>query len=247
MRTKTLLLTAALVAAGVASSMAQNVYSLNIVGYVNVTVQSNQFYLLGNPLDDGAGNIITNVLPLNNTFDTGNAESLLFTFDPVAGLQPVETYFAGFGWIPGTNTLTPGKGFYLFPVTNATFTWVGSVTLASTNTLRPGFTLVSSPYPASLGLIPLGLTGSAAANDGTGNNQDLVFRFETPGTPGFQAPGGLNDVSTYFQGFGWAESINNNPVTTTSTNGPSLNVGEGFFYFSSGKVNTPWVQSFTVN
>jgi hypothetical protein len=252
MRTKTLLLTAALVAAGVASSMAQtsNVYSLNIVGYVNQTVSSNQLYLLGNPLDDGKGDIITNVLPLNDTFDTGSAESIVFKYTPAGGLQPVETYFAGFGWFPGTNTVKPGEGFYLFPVTNATFTWVGSVTLASTNTLNPGLSLVSSAYPASLGLLNLGLTGSAAANDGSGNNQDIVFRFETPGSPGFNAPGGLNDLSTYFGGYGWFETINGITVgggTGGPTNGPSPFVGEGFFYFSSGNVNTPWVQSFTVN
>src|SRR3954468_1352288 len=38
MRTKTLLLTAALAAAGAASAMAQNVYSVNAVGYVNKSV-----------------------------------------------------------------------------------------------------------------------------------------------------------------------------------------------------------------
>jgi hypothetical protein len=37
MRTKTLLV-AAVLAAGLATSMAQNVYSLNVVGYYNVTI-----------------------------------------------------------------------------------------------------------------------------------------------------------------------------------------------------------------
>jgi hypothetical protein len=250
MRTKTLLLTAALVAAGVASSMAQNVYSLNIVGYVNVNVQSNQFYLLGNPLDDGAGDIVTNVLPLNDTFDNGTVESQIFTLSPSGGIQQAEVYFAGFGWFPGTNRITPGKGFYFFPCTNSTITFVGSVVLASTNTLSPGFSLVSSVYPASLPVETLGLNGSAAANDGTGNNVDQIFRFQSPGDPNFVAPGGLNDLSSYFGGYGWFEQVNNTAVGGGSggpTNGFSPNVAEGFFYFNSGSVITPWVESFTVN
>jgi hypothetical protein len=50
MRTKALLCTSA-VAAGVATSMAQpNVYSLNVVGYVNVPIQGGvSFNLLANP------------------------------------------------------------------------------------------------------------------------------------------------------------------------------------------------------
>src|SRR6478672_7317898 len=46
MRTKTLLLTAALAAVGVSSSMAQ-VYSVNVVGYVNKSVPKG-FYMLAN-------------------------------------------------------------------------------------------------------------------------------------------------------------------------------------------------------
>src|SRR5687768_8351279 len=50
MRTKTLLLTAALAAAGLTSSMAQ-VFSVNAVGFVNVTVPASSFALLANPLN----------------------------------------------------------------------------------------------------------------------------------------------------------------------------------------------------
>jgi len=243
MRTKTLLLTAALVAAGVASSMAQsNVYSLNIVGYVNVNVQSNTFYLLGTPLDDGAGDIVTNVLPLNGSFDNGSSQSFIYKF--VNGIvTPVETYFNGFGWFPGTNRIAPGTGYYFYPVTNATITYVGSVVLSSTNALKPGFSLVSSEYPAAASLTALGLNGSPAAQ--SGNTQDFVYRYSN---------GNLGDISTYFGGnpaYGWFETTNGTPVgggTGGPTNGPTLNVGEGFFYFNSDTVNTVnWAQSFTVN
>jgi hypothetical protein len=239
MRTKALLLSAALVAAGVATSMAQsNVYSLNIVGYVNINVQSNKFYLLENPLDDGAGNIITNVLPLNGSFDNGNVQTALYKFIGGA-IQPVETYFNGFGWYPGTNTIPPGTGFYIFPITNATLTFVGSVELSNSIPLQPGFSLVGSPYPAATNLTALGLTGGASATNPNAN-PDAVYRY-TPGA-------GLNDISTYFNGYGWYETVNNNPVGGTggSTNGPTLNVGEGFFYYNANAPFT-WNQSFTVN
>jgi hypothetical protein len=56
MRTKTLLLTAALSAAGVATSMAQGaVYSVNAVGYVNTPLVAG-FNLVSNPLNNTAAN-----------------------------------------------------------------------------------------------------------------------------------------------------------------------------------------------
>src|ERR1700730_12330845 len=51
MRTKTLVCAAALMAAGVATSMAQsNVYSLNVVGYINITFPANKYTLTANQL-----------------------------------------------------------------------------------------------------------------------------------------------------------------------------------------------------
>jgi hypothetical protein len=52
MKTKTLLIAAAALVAGIVSSEAQ-VYSANIVGYVNVSGNANQFALIANPLDNG--------------------------------------------------------------------------------------------------------------------------------------------------------------------------------------------------
>src|SRR5271154_6934502 len=64
MRTKTLLLAVAALATGIISSEAQsNVYSQNIVGYVNaVSPVGGQFALLANPLDNGTNNI-TSLFP----------------------------------------------------------------------------------------------------------------------------------------------------------------------------------------
>src|SRR5687768_13509192 len=65
MRTKTLLLTAALSVAGIATSMAQAVYSVNAVGYVNTDLVPG-FNLISNPLD-------------NKSSPTGNSIANLFT------------------------------------------------------------------------------------------------------------------------------------------------------------------------
>ncbi len=56
MKAKTLLIAAAALAAGVISSQAQ-VYSANVVGYVNVVLPAGQFVLASNPLDDGTNTV----------------------------------------------------------------------------------------------------------------------------------------------------------------------------------------------
>jgi len=58
MRTKALLLAAAFAAAGVATSMAQAVYSVNAVGYVNTTLVPG-FQLVSNPLNAADNKIET--------------------------------------------------------------------------------------------------------------------------------------------------------------------------------------------
>jgi hypothetical protein len=235
MRTKTLLLTAALVAAGVASSMAQtsNVYSLNIVGYVNVPVEAGRFYILNNPLDDGKGNIITNVLNLSAVSAAEDGSSL-WTFDPVAGFNAEGWFDAITNWFPGTTALTPGKGFFLQPSASTTLTFVGSVTLASTNTLPVGFSLVGSAYPASTDVTTLGFTGQ----DG-----DSIYRFfSTEGSVGSFGQG-----AGYFAAIpGWFDS-DAAGGTGGPTNGPTLNVGEGFFYFNAQASQELVTQNFTVN
>jgi len=250
MRTKTLLLTAALVAAGVASSMAQtsNVYSLNIVGYVNVPVQSGKFYLIQNPLNNTPDNTISNVFQASGFDSSGvadagwnNAQILLWTG---TGYATAIQYFSGFGWAGAgaadqTNLVGPGTGFFFLSTSNATLTFVGSVQLGSTNILKPGFSLVGSEYPASLPLMSLGLTGG---------DTDQILRWNSAAA----GTGTFLTAIEYFANYGWLDP--NAGDGAGPTNGPSLNVGEGIFYFGAGlgpndagPVNFTWAQSFTVN
>src|SRR5262245_17170046 len=110
MRTKTLVLCAAALAAGALTSWAQsNVYSLNVVGYVNVPTKGGfNFNLLANPLNNTAanGNDITNL------FKTAQDGDQVYTWN--AGVQDlgatIYTYFTGSvppGW-DGNLLLQPG-------------------------------------------------------------------------------------------------------------------------------------------
>jgi hypothetical protein len=135
MRTKALLCAAGLLAAGVATSMAQgNVYSLNVVGYINVTL-TNGFNLIANQLDlDGTANFtnntVTSVLGTNLP-----ANSKAYAYD-TAGGYTIST-FNGTAWgPPGTlagvaKGLTPGRGVWVSvngtPGFTTTITEVGNV------------------------------------------------------------------------------------------------------------------------
>jgi hypothetical protein len=127
MRTKTLLC-AAVLAAGVATTMAQsNVYSLNVVGYYNVVTPANVKILLGNQLhttNDTLVGVIPVAPPLANFFKY-NGGFTTYTFDDV-----------DLAWT-GNTSLAPGEGgFYISPV-NTTLTFVGEVVQGSTTNTLP--------------------------------------------------------------------------------------------------------------
>lgn len=222
MRTK-LLLTAAVLAAGIASSMAQsNVYSLNIVGYVNKTIPSG-YSLIANPLKAGVTNGANEIMPLvdGSIYLTWNGTSYNYA-----------SYDSGLGgWIdvnfnPSVPpSLPPGKGFFFFnPLAQYTNTWVGEVVPAPgvTNTLSlpSGYSLVGSVLPASAaqvtaapirlpqidGMVLLGWTGTAYT------------------------------YASYDSGLGGWIDVNFNPTTE-----PGYTVGNGFFYFNPVGA-TPWQQ-----
>src|SRR5215208_4493211 len=114
MRLKTLLSIAAL-AAGVATSQAQsNVYSLNVVGYVNV-VCSNGFTLVNTPL------VATNYT-LTNLLDAYiPAGASVYTFGGGSFQTFTKDEFDG-TW-NGANTLLPnGKGYFIRNPFGAPFT-----------------------------------------------------------------------------------------------------------------------------
>jgi len=144
MRTKTLLLSAVAVAAGILSSQAQsNVFSANVVGYVSVTNAANTYALYALPLDSGS-NTLSGLFPSSPV----GAQILIWNGAGYTGSTKTPTT-----WTPNP-TLTPGQGFFYRASANGTNVFVGSIVVPNggsiTNTLTSGiYALVGSPIPYS--------------------------------------------------------------------------------------------------
>jgi hypothetical protein len=166
MRTKTLLLTAALSAAGIATSMAQ-VYSVNAVGYVNTTLVPG-FNLVSNPLinTEQNGNQIQNLF---NSLPDGTSVYIFQNgrFDIVG---------KDFGtWEPANfaaQEIRPGSGVFVRNTSgaNQTVTFVGEVPQGTLTTPLPaGFSIVSSQVPQE---------GTPAALGFVAKDGDSLYFFE---------------------------------------------------------------------
>lgn len=215
MRTK-LLAVAALLAAGVATSMAQsNVYSLNIVGYVNVT-PSGTLSAISNPLRAGAPGAVDRadqVIP----YADGNSIQVwtgvgwsLYAMDSLSGT----------GWVDGNGADAPlaslpvlsgGKGFFYANNIGVTaITFVGEVrTGTNTVAIPSGLSALGSPLPVG------GLISSGAPNLQVQDGDSVQYWSGTGWTLY-----GRDSLS----GTGW---VDGNGADTAE---PSLTVGQGFFY-----------------
>jgi len=190
MRTKTLLLTAALSAAGALSSMAQ-VYSVNIVGYINLTVPA-KFSMIANQLNATPDNTLASVLPA----PPENTTIYKFVTTP----PPAHYVSSNFssdnpGWTIPTMTLAPGEGAFVsidptVAPTGATLTLVGEVQLVSDKAVAPGFSIISSVLPISDTLdnlqYPAGENDTVyffdpTANQGKGGYKSYNFSSDNPG------------------------------------------------------------------
>lgn len=237
MRTKTLLLTAALSAAGVAASMAQ-VYSVNVVGYVNVTVPANKLMLLANPLDN-SGNTISTVLPLAETADGTS----LFRFNTTSqSFKDALLYIGGLGWMNSgsgevaDDVLAPGEGFFIQapPTVPLNLTFVGEVKQGSTTVPLAGggrLNLIGSTVPQAINVGDVTMPNSMMmpAEDG-----DVLFLWN----PAAQS---YDDGYSYIGGIGWAQSDFDHPE------GPAIPVGAGFWLSkapTSAAAN--WTRTFNV-
>lgn len=140
MRTKTVLLTTLLGAASIATSVAQTVYSVNAVGYVNVTVKAGAFALLANPLNQPT-NSLAAVLP------DVPANTIVYVYNQTTGQFDQATKRAtSWSGTAATAILNPGTGFFLknAGATDMSITFVGEV---------PQGTALEVKYPAGFSLI----------------------------------------------------------------------------------------------
>jgi len=162
MRTKTLLAAAAMLAAGLASSMAQsNVYSLNVVGYVNKVMPSGgKYIMISNPLNTTSNTI--------NSLLSGAAVGSQFLKFSGGGFQTVSSKLPGAWTIDYTLNLGEG-GFFRTPSASTvdyTNTFVGEVLQGdSTNNWPAGYSIIAYPEPLGGDVNALGLTTKLAAGD----------------------------------------------------------------------------------
>jgi hypothetical protein len=241
MRTKTLLLAAAAaLAAGILSSSAQ-VYSANVVGYVNIPLTNNVLALVAPALDlDGTGtnNTVASLFPNPAIGDT------VYSFNGV-GYDGLTYKAQGSGhpvvfvtnWFNGVSVasnypINPGKSVFYLPAANETNTQVGTV-LQGTNLANKFFpaanaiNLLSSQFP-----VPGGLTSVLGYNPSIG---DTVYIYDNGGYDGF----------TYkVQGTGHPVVFTTNWFNGLTPGEPIIQVGEGFWLLPATTTN--WVQSLTV-
>jgi len=229
---KTLLIAAAALAAGVISSQAQ-VYSQNIVGYVNVPFVANQIQVVTPALDaDGTGTNNT----VSTVFTTPTAGDNVFVFNG-AGYD-ILSYKSGRGvatpgWYNGatldnTYSINPGVAVFYLPSANETNTQVGIV-LQGTNlpnsyvsTTANGISLIGSIVPIAGGVTSgLGYTPTAGDN---------IFIFNGAGY----------DIYSYKSGRGVATPGWYNGATLQE---PVIPVGSGF-WLQTVNAGTTWSENF---
>jgi hypothetical protein len=209
MRTKTLLLSAAAVVAGIISAQAQsNVFSANVVGYVTVTNAANAYALYALPLDSGS-NTLSGLFPSSPI----GAQILIWNGAGYTGATKTPTT-----WTPNP-TLVPGQGFFYKANANGTNTFVGSIVVPNggsiTNSFANGiYSLVGSPIPytdtlAGTNLNLLANTGSQVLIwNGTTASYSGSTRSPTTWNPNFTITPGHGFFVKTTANTNWVQTLN---------------------------------------
>jgi hypothetical protein len=211
-----------------ATSWAQ-VYSVNAVGYVNMTIPANgsDLALLANPLN-GTNNNLSTILPL--TDDNFLTTVYLWDASPAVQNYVVCIWFGtGSGWQPDA-AAPPGQAFFIQAVSSSgtlSITFVGEVPQGHlVNTLQAGplLSLSSSIVPQQGTLDQLGFPGEFL---------DTVYLWD--------ADGSLGSRQNYIPQINFG-----GPGTWSPDN--SIKVGQGFFVQKApGNTGLDWVRDFSVN
>ena len=217
MKLKATLIAAATLAVGVISSQAQ-VYSQNIVGYVNI------------PLTNG---VLANVAPTDTVYAFNGTGYDTLVYKVLGSGHPVvytTNWFKGSLASPNYS-LNPGQSVFYLPAANQTNTQVGTVLTGASlvNSVFPAankVALVSSQVPIAGGLTSvLGYKPSI---------NDVVYVYNGAG---------YNTYTYKVLGTGHPVVYSTNWFQGSLAGEPATNVGQGFWIQPSQ--NTNWVQSFT--
>jgi len=239
MRTKTLLLSTLLGAIGTVAVHAQSVYSLNAVGYINVTLEPG-FNIVSCPLITSPDNTIGTVL--NNASGALTGAQVYF-WSPATGYTEDTAKNVGSGktdttnadgWADGgTLVASPGVGFWVNNPrsTNLTVTFVGTVPSSNSNPLVAGFNLVGTALPVSGDIVSNTLSAFTNYNIG-----DSVYVYSS--TSGYSE---FTSATGKPAGHGYLGQW-------TSAGDPIVpNVGQGFWYDNKVGTTVDWVENFSVS
>jgi hypothetical protein len=272
MRTKALLIAAAALAATVISTEAQ-VYSQNIVGYVNQPLGAG-YTTIATPLDISAGNLLTNIFvnpqdgngygpyDLNQIFTWNGAGYTIYTIDSYwsTGVGNPSDSAA----VP-TPTLNPGLLYYFLRTGNnpdfksaQTNTVVGTVHVGgpgtatnvvgvTTNVFNLGYNFVSSILPIGGGVSSvLQLNNTPINANGYG-----PFDLQKILVPNINAAGNFIGFITTTVDSYWSTGFGNGSDSASAPE-PVIPVGSGYLFLytaqpagTSGATGQPlyWVQS----
>lgn len=212
--------------------MAQSVFSVNAVGYVNVSLRAG-YNLISNPLN-GTNNNINTIIPV------APGDTVAFRWNTASqSFSQADTYFdvgdpALNGWYDGaanksSTVINPGEGFFLQSPTATTITFVGDVPQGQlTNSIPSNYSFRSSIVPQSVGLLSVGFPGVS----------DMIYQTWNPVAQGYsQALTYFNVGDPALNGFydGAGNKVD-----------PTPGVAEGFLIFNPGPALS-WGRTFSVN
>lgn len=167
------------------------VYS-NIVGYQRVSVPSEGYALVATPFDPGTNASVQEVIGPQMTGEIGSldGDEILFWDAQVGDFVTIWRFtFEGSAfdgkWLndtstaAATNEIQIGQGFWIHNrhLSNQTVVVVGDIVTddAVTNTIAPGFQLLSNPFSADISLNSAGLTNGVATTDFDSADNILLF------------------------------------------------------------------------
>jgi hypothetical protein len=235
MRTKAMLLAAALTALGSAAVMAQtNVYSLNAVGYINVTLLPG-FNMVADQLQSGTNTIGSLINDASTQYDKMVVFKWTGTGFQSDTANSILSTYANNWDNGGTITLNPGEAAWIKNpnTTNMTLTFVGTVptgTLSTTIAGNGAFTMLSSQVPQG---------GDLTTDLGYSNyfQGDTIYVYNPTNSK--------YTVSTYNTNTGQSGYLGNFVGTAGD---PIIGVGQGFWYKTGvGAPTTTWTRTFSVS
>jgi hypothetical protein len=182
---KTLLIAAVALAASIISSEAQ-VYSQNIVGYINLTIPNAHFALLANQLDTGSNT-------LDNVFASGPVSGQTYAnYWNGTSFQQFEYYNAAdspdgnVGWYdyntgaPCTNYLSPSQGVFVRNTSGST------MTITTVGTVKTGTNFVTIANGLHIYSVPVPLAGQSLDSLGFPGNSGNDYYLKWTGTNYYQ-------------------------------------------------------------